>query len=141
MEAYAVQHIRISQFFQKKCTCYSIASYVTIFKRFLITFCRTSTREASMPASTASTGQQLLQDSRTTIYSFSDPIRKWKKMYQNRTKLQQQRQNKKQPLIQLPLQKSTTNNTIITNITKQSYRYSLKTTEGLTFPKSVQQPI
>jgi hypothetical protein len=94
-----------------------------------------------MPASTASTGQQLLQDSRTTIYSFSDPIRKWKKMYQNRTKLQQQ-QNKKQPLIQLPLQNSTTNNTtIITNITKQSYRYSLKTTEGLTFPKSVQQPI
>jgi hypothetical protein len=93
-----------------------------------------------MPASTASTGQQLLQDSRTTIYSFSDPIRKWKKMYQNRTKLQQQ-QNKKQPLQLLPLQNSTTNNTIITNITKQSYRYSLKTTEGLTFPKSVQQPI
>ena len=93
-----------------------------------------------MPASTASTGQQLLQDSRTTIYSFSDPIRKWKKMYQNRTKLQQQ--NKKQPLL-LPLQNSTnnTNTTIITNITKQSYRCSLKTTEGLTFPKSVQQPI
>ena len=116
-------------------------SYVTIFKRFLITFCRTSTREASMPST--STGQQLLQDSRTTIY-FSEPIRKWKKMYQKGTKSQQRQQQKtkKQPL-QLPLLNYTIHNTntTITNITKQSFHCSLRTTEGSTFPKSVQQPI
>ena len=66
-------------------------------------------------------------------------------MYQKGTKSQQQRQQqktKKQPL-QLPLLNYTIHNTntTITNITKQSFRSSLRTTEGSTLPKSVQQPI
>ena len=122
-------------------------SYVTIFKRFLITFCRTSTREASMP-STFTTGQQLLQDSRTTVIYFdSKPIRKWNKMYQNRTKYHQQQAKKQQPLRRLPLlllhsTNTTTTTTTTTNLTKQSFCCSLRTTEqSLTLPKSVQQPI
>lgn len=103
---------------------------------------RTSTREASMP-STFTTGQQLLQDSRTTVIYFdSKPIRKWNKMYQNRTKYHQQQAKKQQPLRELPLLLLHSTNTTTTNLTKQSFCCSLRTTEqSLTLPKSVQQPI